>query len=1228
MKKIFTFLYLLGSLFVFSNTDKYRLILTSDPSTTITIAWNQVSSNNPVVRYGTTDFGTTWASYPNSKTADRVVAYRGMNNHFARITGLTPNTAYYFVIKDDAGTSIRMWFKTCPNDLSRLSFIAGGDSRNNRSPRQNANTLVSKLKPHAVFFGGDMIDVDNNTQWIEWFDDWQLTRATDGRMFPIVPARGNHEAANTINSLFDIPLVEYYALTFGNNLYRAYTLNSEIAVSATSAQSVWLYNDFAANTGAIWKGAQFHTPFRPHQSAKADNLDLQTAWAQSFYDNNVKLVIDCDSHCVKSTWPLRPSTAPGNVDGFVRDDVNGTVFVGEGCWGAPLRPADDNRTWTRNSGSFNEFKLIFVDQNKIEIRTINVGSVAADIATVGVVSNTDPFTLPANLNVWNPSNGSVIVINKAVVTPAPQIELSTISTFTCYESGNNITNGITFANNGSTITSVGFYLDNVLIGTDTTAPFELTQNYTFGSHQLVMVATGIDGQTDSVVKNFFVGFSTQTLSFPIVVGDDDVEEHGSTGEFYTNSSDIEMVYDVTPSVNYQKVGLRFSSIRIPQGAVINSAYIQFTADEVNTAAASLNFQIENSQDAEPYVESVLYGLSGRDYFPDKINWVPPAWNTIDEAGVNQRSPELRTLLQKVVDNNDWEENNAVGIMITGTGASLTNTAAKRVADAYEGGATKASKLVVNFTYACCGALTTNWNGSAWSNGVPNKIYEANFTGNYNATSDIEACSVNVLNNAIVTVNSGNTLTVKNDISVAPGSNLTINNNAALVQINSISSNFGDIIVKRNSAPMVRLDYTAWSSPVTGQQLKAFSPSTLDNRFYQYLFTGTNTATAFQAINPLTNFVPSKGYLIRAANDWPTTLTSFLSSFTGNPNNGGYTQNIGIGYNLVGNPYASPISVDTFFEENPTISTVYFWNHNVAAVGGLYPQNNYSYRNRLGGVAAASGGAVPNAYIQTAQGFYVNSSVATTANFSNKQRVKAVNSTQFFKQNNVVNSSNEIEKHIFRLNLNDSQNAYNQILVGYSNESTNGIDTGIDAKALDNSQTYLYSVLDTSDLIIQGRSIPFVAEDIVPLGLKINTAGNYSISFDSFEGIFANQEIYLKDKLNNVVHDIKLSPYNFNSNEGTFNDRFEIVYENSTLSNDTFNFENVQVYSNNKVITALSPNELLNDIFIYNVQGQLIYSKKDINENQFIVSNLNVQNQILLITIKTNLNKEKTFKVIY
>jgi hypothetical protein len=100
-----------------------------------------------------------------------------------------------------------------------------------------------------------------------------------------------------------------------------------------------------------------------------------------------------------------PSSDSGNEEGFVIEPLSGTVYTGEGCWGAPLRPNDDDKSWTRKSGSFNQFKLIFVDSEKIELRTIKVDN--AD--SVGEVSNTNPFTLPANLDVFTPAPGEDVV---------------------------------------------------------------------------------------------------------------------------------------------------------------------------------------------------------------------------------------------------------------------------------------------------------------------------------------------------------------------------------------------------------------------------------------------------------------------------------------------------------------------------------------------------------------------------------------------------------------------------------------------------------------------------------------------------------------------------------------------------------------------------------------------------------------------------------------------------
>ncbi|AXT50623.1 T9SS C-terminal target domain-containing protein [Aquimarina sp. BL5] len=604
MKRILTLLVVLIGLQVTASNDKYRLTLRGNPATSIVIAWNQISGSNPTVYYGTTDYGTNYNSYPNAKSPDRTVSYKSMNNNFARLTGLQPNTAYYFVIRDSQGTSERFWFKTAPADKSRLSFIAGGDSRNNRTPRQNANRLVAKLKPHAVLFGGDMTDSDTSNQWRTWFNDWQLTIASDGRMFPIIAARGNHEDSNnSIYHLFDAPSSSvYYAITFGDNLVRTYTLNTEISISGN--QTSWLQNDLNSNTSVVWKMAQYHKPMRPHVSYKSEGNSQYNNWARLFYNKGVKLVIECDAHTVKTTWPVRPSTGSGSDEGFVRDDQNGTVYAGEGCWGAPLRSNNDNKSWTRNSSRFNQFKWIFVDKDKIETRTVKVDNASQ----VGSVSNNNVFQIPSNLDIWSPSNGSVVIINKGTtVDPDPD--------------------------NGS-------------------------------------------------------------VNVAIVSGDDDVEE-AQDGSLYTNSSDLELVYDSNANAGNQIIGLRFRSLNLPKNAAITSAYLQFTADESNSANAALEISLHNSSNSSAFTTSAN-NVSSRPVFSSKVLWNPNSWSSGQSSNA-QRTPNLKNMVQSLVNKSNWVSGNNASFIIRGKGVSLTNTSAKRVADSYEGGAGKAARLIVNYT---------------------------------------------------------------------------------------------------------------------------------------------------------------------------------------------------------------------------------------------------------------------------------------------------------------------------------------------------------------------------------------------------------------------------------------------------------------------------------------------------------------------------------------------------
>jgi hypothetical protein len=526
----------------------------------------------------------------------------------------------------------------------------------------------------------------------------------------------------------------------------------------------------------------------------------------------------------------------------------------------------------------------------------------------------------------------------------------------------------------------------------------------------------------------------------------------------------------------------------------------------------------------------------------------------------------------------------------------------------------------------CGDLTSTWNGTAWSNGAPSKVTAVTFTGNYSSTADLDACSATINTGVNVTFNPGHTFIIGNGVTVNGTGTFTINNNAALRQVNN-TANTGNVIVRRNSAANVRLDYTAWSSPVSGQQLQAFSPSTLPNRFYQYLFTGTTTPTAYQVVTPTTNFVVGKGYMIRAADNWPLTPTVFNGQFAGVPTNGNVSQPIGIGYNLLGNPYASPISANLFLGANASIPTLYFWTHTAPASGGIYPVNNYASYTTLGGTAAAAGGAVPNGTIQTSQGFFVRATAAGNANFTNAQRVNASVSTQFYRTAESVATTTETEKHRIWLNLNDASNNYNQILVGYINGATNGIDHAIDGEVLDKDNTMLYNLIADSEYVIQGKGLPFTDTDEIALGLKATTAGTYSIALENVDGLFTAQNVYVKDNVTNTIHDIKLAPYTFTTSDGVYNNRFKVVFTNAALANPSFvSDESVVVFTQNEELKINASQEMAK-VEVFDVLGRNIYKNNTVNDKALNIASIANRNQALFVKITFATGQSVTKKVI-
>ena len=195
---------------------------------------------------------------------------------------------------------------------------------------------------------------------------------------------------------------------------------------------------------------------------------------------------------------------------------------------------------------------------------------------------------------------------------------------------------------------------------------------------------------------------TTAVMIPVAAGSDDAEEHAS-GAMSLNSSDLELTYDGDGN---QKVGMRFTLAGLPQGALIRSAYIQIKVDETSSEQTSLMIHGEASDHAAWFTETPG-NISSRMLTSAFVPWEPLSWDTAEETGVAQRTPDLSSVIQEIVDRPGWEIGNALAIIITGTG--------KRVGESYEGDQSGTPVLIVECDGCTGDFLPTRHQSFNWTN---------------------------------------------------------------------------------------------------------------------------------------------------------------------------------------------------------------------------------------------------------------------------------------------------------------------------------------------------------------------------------------------------------------------------------------------------------------------------------------------------------------------------------
>ncbi|MBW4361110.1 hypothetical protein [Flavobacterium taihuense] len=542
-------------------------------------------------------------------------------------------------------------------------------------------------------------------------------------------------------------------------------------------------------------------------------------------------------------------------------------------------------------------------------------------------------------------------------------------------------------------------------------------------------------------------------------------------------------------------------------------------------------------------------------------------------------------------------------------------------------------------------ITNTWNGAKWSktnSAVPPTIDDiVVFNGNYSENVDIEGCSCQVNAGFTVTIPSGKTMTITN--AVTNGGTLIFENNASLVQLDDAAVNTGSITYRRISAPMKNFDFTYWSSPVKDQILNVLSPNTFWDKYYSYANNKWVTENGNNKMNDA-----GKGFIIRVPKPnstypngkdyWTGTTYSQPVEFTGVPYNGVISVPVLAGQNnLIGNPYPSAVDAETFMEDNASViyGGLYFWTHNSAPTqtGTVYSyaSSDYAVFTLLGSTGVA-GIAAPVGQIASGQSFFVGSKIAGNFVFNNGMRISDPGSnSQFFKITKTKKTVKK-EKNRVWLNLSNAGGAFKQLLVGYMDGATNGLDNLYDGVSFSgNSYVDFYSINNEKTLTIQGRALPFDKTDEVPLGYKATIDGAFEISIDKVDGALANQAVYIEDKVANVIYNLKNGPYSFTTLKGTFNDRFVLRYaDKTTLGTDSFDTsgKSVIVSVKNHQIKINSFEETIAAVMVYDLKGSLIYENSKVSKNDFIAENLTASDQFLIVLIQLENGKWVTQEIIF
>jgi hypothetical protein len=390
--------------------------------------------------------------------------------------------------------------------------------------------------------------------------------------------------------------------------------------------------------------------------------------------------------------------------------------------------------------------------------------------------------------------------------------------------------------------------------------------------------------------------------------------------------------------------------------------------------------------------------------------------------------------------------------------------------------------------------------------------------------------------------------------------------------------------------------------------------------------GWNESSAYGYDTTLTissPITPGRGYWIYLGTGLYTT-SDIVWTVSGSPVIGNVsmpvTNSAQGGYNLLANPYPSPISWTKLRNGNNAVNNaIYVYN----ADG--------SYASFVNGVGTGGGSDV----IPMGQGFFVEATGNSALNAQESNKVPQNTGANPLLKSSQVQSPGTV----FRLKITDPYTTIDETAFRFHANATPVFDGEWDAHKLFQTPGYVgypgsyskYTSISSKDASNEDYSInslPLVVTNSIsiPVLVKVAATGVHTITPVDLQNFSNPACVVLKDKLLNVNHSLANGPYVFNISDTTSAPRFELVIcpQNmvtstggaGSIANDNAIFIGQDHLS--AFVTTNFSSYTNARISVYNIIGQKLIDEVSVSGTEtFTRLNLNVQNQVVIIKVTTD-----------